>query len=184
MAAYDVRQFGDPVLRQIAADVTNVDGALVKLTEDMVPTMVEAGGLGLAAPQIGVQKRLFVYDLRDGQGVKVLVNPVISESRGEWTYDEGCLSVRGLSWEIVRPKEVHITGYDLEGQEISIEADEVMARLFQHELDHLDGKLLIDYLDDEQRADALRTLRNRLLDTPVEAPKPPNAFGLRLPGLS
>ena len=184
MAAYDVRQFGDPVLRQIAADVTNVDGALVKLTEDMVPTMVEAGGLGLAAPQIGVQKRLFVYDLRDGQGVKVLVNPVISESRGEWTYDEGCLSVRGLSWEIVRPKEVHITGYDLEGQEISIEADEVMARLFQHELDHLDGKLLIDYLDDEQRADALRTLRNRLLYTPVEAPKPPNAFGLRLPGLS
>ena len=184
MAAYDVRQFGDPVLRQIAAEVTNVDGALVKLTEDMVPTMVAAGGLGLAAPQIGVQKRLFVYDLRDGQGVKVLVNPVISESRGEWTYDEGCLSVRGLSWEIVRPKEVHITGYDLEGQEISIEADEVMARLFQHELDHLDGKLLIDYLDDEQRADALRTLRNRLLDAPVEAPKPPNAFGLRLPGLS
>ena len=184
MAAYDVRQFGDPVLRQIAAEVINVDGALVKLTEDMVPTMVEAGGLGLAAPQIGVQKRLFVYDLRDGHGVKVLVNPVISESRGEWTYDEGCLSVRGLSWEIVRPKEVHITGYDLEGQEISIEADEVMARLFQHELDHLDGKLLIDYLDDEQRADALRTLRNRLLDAPVPAPKPPNAFGLRLPGLS
>lgn len=184
MAAYDVRQFGDPVLRQIAAEVTNVDGALVKLTEDMVPIMVEAGGLGLAAPQIGVQKRLFVYDLRDGQGVKVLVNPVITESRDEWSYDEGCLSVRGLSWEIVRPKEVHITGFDLHGREISIEADELMARLFQHELDHLDGKLLIDYLDDVQRADAMRTLRNRLLDTPTPEPKPRNSFGLSLPGRS
>jgi peptide deformylase len=182
--AYDVRQFGDPVLRQIAAEVTNVDGALVKLTEAMVPTMVEAGGLGLAAPQIGVQKRLFVYDLRDGEGVKVIINPVITERRGEWTYDEGCLSVRGLSWEIVRPKEVHITGYDLDGNEISIEADEVMARLFQHELDHLDGKLLIDYLDDEQRAEAMRTLRNRLLDAPPATPKPRAAFGLSLPGRS
>ena len=151
MAAYEVRQFGDPVLRQVAAEVTNVDGRLVKLTQDMVPTMQEAGGLGLAAPQIGVQKRLFVYDLREGDGVKVLINPVISESRGEWTYDEGCLSVKGLSWEIVRPKEIHITGHDLDGNAVSIEADELMSRLFQHELDHLDGKLLIDYLDPEQR---------------------------------
>ena len=184
MAVYDVRQFGDPVLRQIAAEVTNIDGALVKLTEDMVPTMVEEGGLGLAAPQIGVQKRLFISDLRDGEGVKTLVNPLIRESRGEWSYDEGCLSVRGLSWEIIRPKEVHITGYDLDGREISIEADELMARLFQHELDHLDGKLLLDYLDDEQRADAMRTLRNRLLDAPKPVAKPRGAFGLSLPGLS
>lgn len=191
MAAYEVRQFGDPVLRQVAAEVTNVDGRLVQLTQAMVPTMQEAGGLGLAAPQIGVQKRLFVYDLRDGEGVKVLINPVISEHRGEWTYDEGCLSVKGLSWDIVRPKEIHITGFDLEGKEINIEADELMARLFQHELDHLDGKLLIDYLDAEQRADAMKTLRGRLLATPQAAPPPSSSAmlqvktgiaGLTLPG--
>ena len=191
MAAYEVRQFGDPVLRQVAAEVTNVDGRLVQLTQAMVPTMQEAGGLGLAAPQIGVQKRLFVYDLRDGEGVKVLINPVISEHRGEWTYDEGCLSVKGLSWDIVRPKEIHITGFDLEGNEINIEADELMARLFQHELDHLDGKLLIDYLDAEQRADAMKTLRGRLLATPQAAPPPSSSAmlqvktgiaGLTLPG--
>ena len=188
MAAYEVRQFGDPVLRQVAAEVTNVDGRLVKLTQDMVPTMQEAGGLGLAAPQIGVQKRLFVYDLREGDGVKVLINPVISESRGEWTYDEGCLSVKGLSWEIVRPKEIHITGHDLDGNAVSIEADELMSRLFQHELDHLDGKLLIDYLDPEQRAEAMKTLRGRLLAVPRVAPpsvmptSKPGLAGLSLPG--
>ena len=185
MAAYDIRQFGDPVLRQVAAEVTNVDGKLVALTNDMIETMYAAPGLGLAAPQIGVQKRLFVYDLQDGEGAKVLVNPVISESRGEWSYDEGCLSVTGLSWEIVRPKEIHLTGYDLDGNEISIEADELMARLYQHELDHLDGKLLIDHLDAEQRADAMKILRGRILATP-KAPETPvaskNKFGLSLPG--
>ena len=185
MAAYDIRQFGDPVLRQVAAEVTNVDGKLVALTNDMIETMYAAPGLGLAAPQIGVQKRLFVYDLQDGDGAKVLVNPVISESRGEWTYDEGCLSVAGLSWEIVRPKEIHLTGYDLDGNEISIEADELMARLYQHELDHLDGKLLIDHLDADQRAEAMKTLRGRILSNKpaVEKPAAPkNKFGLSLPG--
>ncbi len=185
MAAYDIRQFGDPVLRQVAAEVTNVDGKLVALTNDMIETMYAAPGLGLAAPQIGVQKRLFVYDLQDGEGAKVLVNPVISESRGEWSYDEGCLSVAGLSWEIVRPKEIHLTGYDLDGNEISIEADELMARLYQHELDHLDGKLLIDHLDAEQRADAMKTLRGRILSNkpaPEKPAAPKNKFGLSLPG--
>jgi peptide deformylase len=119
----------------------------------------EAAGLGLAAPQVGVQKRLFVYDLRDGEGPKTIVNPVVSEHRGEWTYEEGCLSVPGLAWEIVRPKEVHLTGYDLDGNEVSIEADEIVARLFQHELDHLDGVLLLERLDPDTRKDALRTLR-------------------------
>jgi peptide deformylase len=185
MAAYDIRQFGDPVLRQVASEVTNIDGKLVALTLDMIETMYAAPGLGLAAPQIGVQKRLFVYDLNDGDGAKVLVNPVISESRGEWSYDEGCLSVVGLSWEIVRPKEIHLTGFDLDGNEISIEADELMARLYQHELDHLDGKLLIDYLDTDQRAEAMKILRGRILSDPKPAAKAAtakNKFGLSLPG--
>jgi peptide deformylase len=189
MAGYDIRVFGDPVLRQIASDVTNVDGALVKLTEDMIQTMYDAPGLGLAAPQIGVQKRLFVYDLHDGAGAKVLVNPIIKESRGEWSYDEGCLSIPDMSYEIVRPKEIHLTGYDLDGKEVSVEADELLARLYQHELDHLDGKLLLDYLDETQKAEAMRTLRNRMLaaepkaKAKPQADAPKNKFGISLPGL-
>ena len=185
MAGYDIRVFGDPVLRQRAQDVTNVDAKLVQLAKDMIQTMYDAPGLGLAAPQVGVQKRLFVYDLGDGQGAKTLVNPVIKESRGEWAYDEGCLSVPGLSWEIIRPKEIHLVGQDLDGNDVDIEADELLARLYQHELDHLDGTLLLDHLDEEQRKEAMRTLRNRIL-TP-EAPKAEmtsgkSRFGLSLPG--
>ena len=159
MPPYSIRLFGDPVLKQKAAEITNVDESLVRLAEDMIVTMREAPGIGLAAPQVGVQRRLFVYELQDETGPHVIVNPTISESRGEWTYEEGCLSVPGLAWEIVRPKEVHLTGYDLEGNEVSIEADELQARLFQHELDHLDGVLLLERLDKDTRKQALRTLR-------------------------
>jgi peptide deformylase len=160
-APYEIRVIGDPVLRRRAAEVTDVNGALAKLAEDMLTTMYEAPGLGLAAPQVGVQKRLFVYDLHDGLGARTLINPVISESRGEWEYEEGCLSVPGLYFPIVRPKEVHLTGYDLDGNEVSIEADEFEARVFQHELDHLDGKLLLELLDADQRKAAMKALRNR-----------------------
>jgi peptide deformylase len=164
---YAIRIVGDPVLRERAADVTDIDARLAKLADDMLVTMYDAPGLGLAAPQVGVQKRFFVYDLavgtEDERDPRVIVNPEIRESRGEWTYDEGCLSVPGLSWEIVRPKEVHLVGYDLDGNEVSIEADEVLARLFQHELDHLDGVLLLDRLDPDVRRDAMKTLRERRL---------------------
>ena len=158
-----IRLFGDPVLKQRCAPVENVDGALVRLVDGMVETLYEASGLGLAAPQVGVQKRLFVYDMNDGEGPKTIVNPTISESRGEWEFDEGCLSIPGLYFPIVRPKEIHLTGIDLDGKDVSIEADELLARLFQHELDHLDGRLLFDYLDDEQRRAALKNLRQRNL---------------------
>ncbi len=164
MAAYTIRIFGDPVLKQRAAEVTDIDGNLVRLADDMATTMYDAEGLGLAAPQVGIQKRLFVYDLHDGAGPQVIVNPVISDFRDEWEFDEGCLSVPGLYFPIVRPKEVHLTGYDLHGREVSIEADEILARLFQHELDHLDGTLLLDRLDADQRKAALRALRTRDID--------------------
>jgi peptide deformylase len=147
------------VLRQRASEVTDIDGRLARLVQDMVATLYEAEGLALAAPQIGVQKRLWVYDMHDDEGPKTIVNPVITESSGEWVYEEGCLSVPGLSWEIVRPKEVHLTGLDLDGNELSIDADELLARMFQHELDHLDGVLLLDRLAPEQRKDAKRAVR-------------------------
>ena len=163
MPQYTIRLFGDPVLKQRANEVTDVDGALKALVDGMVDTLHEASGLGLAAPQVGVQKRLFVYDLHDDTGPRVIVNPVISEARGEWEYDEGCLSVPGLYFPIVRPKEVHLTGYDLDGNEVSIEGDELVARLFQHELDHLDGILLLERLEPDQRKAAMRALRDRTL---------------------
>lgn len=159
VSQYTIRVYGDPVLKQRAAEVTDIDGRLAKLVEDMIETMYAAPGAGLAAPQVGVQKRLFVYDA--GDGPKTLVNPVISESSGEWEYEEGCLSVPGLYFPIVRPKQVHLTGYDLEGNEVNIEADEFEARVFQHELDHLNGTLLLEHLDADTRKQALRTLRNR-----------------------
>ena len=157
MAPYDIRIIGDPVLRRRAADIDHIDGTLVRIVDGMVETMYEVDGVGLAAPQVGVQKRLFVWDL--GDGPRTIVNPQIIESDGEWVYDEGCLSVPGLTWEIVRPKRVHVVGRDLDGNEMSVEADELEARLFQHELDHLDGTLLIERLDDATRKAALRTLR-------------------------
>ncbi|HLI24936.1 MAG TPA: peptide deformylase [Acidimicrobiales bacterium] len=160
--AYQIRLFGDPVLRQRAAEVADIDGTLVQLAHDMVDTMHEARGLGLAAPQVGVAKRLFVYQMPEEDAEPLtIVNPTISESRGEWEYDEGCLSVPGLYFPIVRPKEVHLTGWDLDGNEVSIEADELVARCFQHELDHLDGTLLLERLDKEQRKAAMRELRRR-----------------------
>lgn len=157
MPYQEIRVIGDPVLRTEALEVTEIDGSLVRLTEDMFTTMYEAAGIGLAAPQVGVQKRFFVYD--HGEGMGVVLNPRIVESDGEWAYEEGCLSIPGLSWEIVRPKQIHLEGVDLEGNEVSIEADELEARLFQHELDHLEGVLLVDHLDGEQKIEAQRVLR-------------------------
>ncbi len=160
VASYPIRLFGDPVLTQRSSEVTDIDGKLVKLAEDMVSTMHDAHGLGLAAPQVGVQKRLFVYQLPEQEPVTV-VNPVITESRGEWEYEEGCLSIPGLYFPIVRPKEILLTGFDLDGREFSIEADEIEARCFQHELDHLDGRLLLGLLDKDQKKEAMRELRRR-----------------------
>ena len=162
MAIHPIRVYGDPVLKVRCPEVTEVDAALVTLVQDMIDTMYDAPGVGLAANQIGVQKRLFVYDV--GDGPRVVINPVLDGHEGEWTYEEGCLSVPGLYWPIARAGRVHLRGLDLDGNELSIEADELLARVFLHEVDHLDGTLLIDRLDPDRRKEALRTLRGRALD--------------------
>lgn len=177
MSGYDIRIIGDPVLRQRAREVTEIDDALVRLVDEMLETMYDAPGIGLAAPQVGVQKRLFVWDI--GEGPEAIVNPEIVESDGEWLFEEGCLSVPGLSWEIVRPKTVHVVGRDLDGNEMSFEADELEARMFQHEMDHLDGTLLIERLDEDTRKDALKTIRELQLGASA-APRT-SAGGLTLP---
>ncbi|MEE2957956.1 MAG: peptide deformylase [Actinomycetota bacterium] len=179
MPPHEIRVIGDPILRTVATDVTDVDGVLVGLVESMFGTMYEAAGIGLAAPQIGVQRRFFVYDHGDGMGV--VLNPQIVESDGEWAFDEGCLSIPGLSWEIIRPKTIHLVGIDLDGNEVSIEADELESRLFQHELDHLEGVLLVDHLDEDQKRDAKRALRELALTRESLAPSSPGGGGLRLP---
>jgi peptide deformylase len=157
-----IRQYGDPVLKERTREVEEIDGAVASLVDSMIETMYAAPGSGLAANQVGVQRRIFVYDA--GDGARTIINPRILESNGEWAYEEGCLSIPGLSWEIVRPNAVHLVGLDLDGNEISIEATEFEGRVFQHELDHLDGILLVERLDDDQRKDALKILRSRTLD--------------------
>lgn len=161
VSPYAIRIVGDPVLRQKTPEVTDIDGKLAKLVEDMFATMYAAPGIGLAAPQVGVQQRFFVYDIGEDRGGEpsVLINPVITGADGEWTYEEGCLSVPGQYFEITRPKEVEVTGLDLDGNEVHIEADELLARLIQHELDHLDGVLLLDHLDADQAKAAKKAVR-------------------------
>ena len=162
MSIHPIRVHGDPVLTQPTTEVERIDGSLVRLVEDMVETMYAAPGVGLAANQIGVQKRVFVYDV--GDGPRAVINPVLSGHDGTWLYDEGCLSVPRLFWPIERPKQVHLRGVDLEGNELSIEADEMLARVFLHECDHLDGVLLLQRLDPDAKKEAMRTLRSRALD--------------------
>jgi peptide deformylase len=126
--------------------------------------MYDAAGIGLAAPQVGVQKRLFVFEHADEPGV--LINPVVSETDEEWTYSEGCLSIPGIYFQITRPRKVLLTGVGIDGEEHTFEADDLKARLFQHELDHLDGVLMTDHLTPEQA----RTAKKYLLDLRLNGP--------------
>jgi peptide deformylase len=161
VATYNIRQFGDPVLRQRAREVGEIDGRLVQLSHDMIETMYAAPGVGLAAPQVGIERRMFVYDAGDGPAT--IVNPEIVESDGEWTYREGCLSIPELTWAVVRPRTIHLKGRDLDGNEVDIEADDFLARVFQHELDHLDGVLYVERLDPDERKKVMKILRARTL---------------------
>lgn len=182
MASYTIRKIGDPVLNRPTEPITDIDGRIAKLADDMLQTMYDEPGVGLAANQVGISKRLFVYDV--GYGPVTVVNPKIVESDGEWEYEEGCLSIPGLSFELVRPNAVHLVGYDLDGNEISIEADELEGRALQHEMDHLEGTLFIERLDDEQRKAAKKALREMNLTGTAEAEprrSTASAGGLRLP---
>lgn len=185
---FAIRIVGDSVLRQKTPEMTDIDGALVDVVQRMFDAMYAAPGIGLAAPQVGLSQRFFVYDLPDDPGQRVLINPVITGSDGEWTYDEGCLSVPGQYFEITRPKQIEVSGRDLDGNEVSFEADELLARLVQHELDHLDGVLLLDHLDADQAKAAKKHVRElqeqkaneaeRLSALRDEAPR--KRLGLRL----
>ncbi|MFI5052723.1 MAG: peptide deformylase [Acidimicrobiia bacterium] len=161
MSTFPLRLFGDPVLKQRAREVEELTNDLATLVHGMFDTMEAEDGVGLAAPQVGVRKRLFTYDLHEGDGPGVVINPEIVESSGEVVSDEGCLSVPGFRFEIVRAERVTMRGLDLGGNEIVLEGDDLLARMIQHEIDHLDGVLLLDRIDPEVRREALREMRTR-----------------------
>jgi peptide deformylase len=165
MATHAIRVFGDPVLKRPAAPVRTIDGATTKLVDAMYETMYEAPGVGLAATQVGVQQRFFVYDI--GEGPNVLFNPQVVEATGEWLYEEGCLSLPGLAFEIVRPKVVTVQATSLDGSEVVLQGDELLGRVFLHEIDHLDGVLMLDRLEKSERKRALRELREQGMGVPT-----------------
>ena len=164
MATFPIRTFGDPVLKQRCADITEIDGSLFRLVDDMLETMYAAPGVGLAANQVGIQRRVFVYDI--GEGPHTVINPTIVETSEEWDYDEGCLSVPGLYFPIMRPRRVTLAGLDLSGREFTQVGEDLLGRVFLHETDHLDGYLLIDRLDPDTRKEAMRILRERAATDP------------------
>ena len=156
MAIFPIRTYPDPVLRMAARPVDAIDADIHRLVEDMLETMYEAPGVGLAAPQIGVSLQVVVCDI--GDGPFHLINPVMEKTSGSWTYDEGCLSVPERFWPIKRPAYARARATDLDGNEVVYEGEELMGRVLQHELDHLDGTLLLKRLPRRTRKEALREL--------------------------
>jgi peptide deformylase len=162
MAVYPIRTFPDPVLAMKARSVETFDDDLTRLTDDMFETMYDAPGVGLAAPQIGVSKRVFVADI--GDGPFLMINPSIVDQTGRWKYEEGCLSVPGRYWDIKRSDYARAEGFDLRGNPIMYEGDELMGRVLQHEIDHLFGLLLLSHLGSRTKRQALKELREESLD--------------------
>jgi len=158
MAILPIKRLGEPVLREPARTVERFDASLRRLIDDMFETMYDAPGVGLAAPQVGVSMRFFVYD--DGDGSKGFVaNPELSGLENEEIHEEGCLSIPGPFFATTRASRARVRGLDLDGQPIEIEAEGLLARIFQHETDHTNGRLYIDRLDDEGRREVMRMLR-------------------------
>ncbi len=165
--AHAIRTYGDPVLKSQASAITEITGKVARLVDDMFDTLYDSdSGIALAAPQIGVQKQIVVWDIDDQP--MAIINPVVVESDGEWVYSEGCLSIPELYVDILRPNQVLVRGLDLDGNEVEIEASELMGRMFQHEIDHLNGVLMFDRMTPEQRKGAMAEYR-KLQEAPAAA---------------
>lgn len=162
MSLRELRIYGDPVLGSRAEEISKFDASLRALTSDMLETMDKAGGVGLAANQVGILKRIFVYDCSHTQsGLRgALVNPVWTPvGEQQQTGPEGCLSIPGISAETTRLNQVFVTGQDIEGRPVSMVASGLMARCIQHETDHLDGVLFLQRLEAPVRKEAMRAIR-------------------------
>ena len=147
MALLEIQKAGAPVLKQVCAPIDKMDSKTRKLLDDMAATMNEANGVGLAAPQVGILKRMVVIDIGDGQGPFIMINPEIIESDGEQTGDEGCLSLPGKAGQVTRPNHVKAKFYDLDMNEWEVEGEGLMARCICHELDHLDGHMYTEKVE-------------------------------------
>lgn len=147
MALRTIRKEGEPVLKKISRPVTEMTPRIRELIIDMLDTMYEAMGVGLAAPQVGILKRIVTIDV--GEGPIVLINPEILETSGEQTGDEGCLSVPGMSGTVTRPNYVKVKALDINMEEVEYEGTELLARAFCHEIDHLDGKMYTELVEGE-----------------------------------
>ncbi len=170
MGLLEIRIFGDPVLRQSALEVRNFDGALARLAHDMMETMHAASGVGLAANQVGVLRRLFTYDDPGDDDVEGMAGAVVNavllgSSEDVEESDEGCLSFPGLFYPVKRPLTVHVRHQDLHGEEHEVELSGFGARIWLHEMDHLNGVLFVDHLARHDRREALRIMRERDLDS-------------------
>jgi peptide deformylase len=153
-----IRTLGDPVLREPAKPVERFDRALRQLSEDMIATMYEAPGVGLAGPQVGISLQLFVFD--DGEhGPMFMANPELVDPEGEVIEEEGCLSIPGPYHPTARARRITCRGLDVHGRPQELTGEGLLARIFQHETDHLQGMLYIDRLDDEGRKEVLAELR-------------------------
>jgi peptide deformylase len=165
LSVLPIRIFPDPVLRERAAEVEGITQTHRRLAADMLATMREAPGVGLAATQVGVLERIFVWEVDDISGV--VINPqIVFRSDDEVEEEEGCLSLPGLAYDVVRRARVRVEGLDLDGNKLSMEADGLLARVCQHEIDHLDGVLFIDRLAPDLKRDALGRLREQALGLP------------------
>ena len=172
----DIRTFGDPVLLSRASPVGGFDDKLAALAADMHETMKAAPGVGLAAPQVGVPRRLFVFDSGEESGA--YANPeIVWRSEETQEGEEGCLSIPGIYFPVVRAMRVRVTAQLVDGRPVEREAEGFLARIFQHEIDHLDGVLFVDRLDPERRREALRTIREAELGlAPPPATDPARAL--------
>jgi peptide deformylase len=162
IALSQIRQYGDPALRMRAAEVESFDDELPRMAERMIALMHDADGIGLAATQVGILRRFFVFN--DGEVDRMVVNPVITRSSTKTEVDdEGCLSLGAVRVDVERPLEITLEGTDALGGQVVLELEGLIARVVQHEVDHLDGVLIVDRTDPESRREALRQLRPRLL---------------------
>jgi len=168
MALRKIIEYPEPLLRLRAAEVENFDDELQVLIEDMAETMYDAPGIGLAATQVNVHKRVLVADVsEDRSSPHVLINPEIIEKDGVQVAEEGCLSVPGIYDAVERAEHIRVRSLDLDGQPFELEADGILAVCIQHEMDHLEGKLFVDYLSDLKRQRIRKKLeKSRRLQVP------------------
>jgi len=152
MSILQILQYPDPRLRNVAAPVTSVDDGIRKLVDDMFATMYDAPGIGLAATQVNVHKRILVADVAETHEPLCLINPTIVSSSGNEQMEEGCLSVPGVYETVERADQIRVTGLAPSGEALDIEVEGLLAVCIQHEIDHLDGKLFVDYLSQLKRS--------------------------------